>query len=242
MGQRVSLRLQYFIALNALGFSLITYGFGWAQPGGRPCNLGAFIHSTIGEWVGSYQESTNGQKPDNRYFKAVIRPVGPDSYEARFDYYRPDEKTGAPVKIGGSTVAIKLGPDGTATSTIAGDGQVRTDTGRMKPEQHQLCEVLCLSSDGVLQGRGEGNIQVSGLPMGLGKNGRILDYCSTWENRNGSLKMSRQFKVRFRALGIRKTYDVKAEFIARPGGNVMEIMKTAGKNTSRETAFSPVSK
>jgi len=242
MGQRNSLRQKVFIALGWLGFSLITCAAAWAQADARPCDIGQFIQGTVGEWVGIYEESTNGEKAENRYFRAVIKSSGADTYEALFDYFKPDDKTRTPVKVGGSTVIIKIASDGTATSTIAGDGQVRTDIGRMKPERHQLCETLNLSPDGALRGRGQGNIQVSGLPMGLGKNGRILDYCSTWEKPDGILKMSRQFKVRFRALGIRKTYDVKAEFVARPGSNLMGLIRQAERKSGSETAFSPAPK
>jgi len=227
MSQRSLFLQKLFIAGLALILNPMVYTAGWAQANTPPGSIREFIHGLVGEWVGSYEESTDGEKADNRYFRAVIRQSGPDSYEAVFNYYKPDPQTGALMKIGCSTVNTKLSPDGTATNTITGDGQVRVESGRLKPERHQLCEVLCLSPAGAVQGRGNGRIQVSGIPMGLGKNGRMVDYCSTWSKSNGLLKMSRQFKARFKVLGISKSYDIKAEFTARPGSNLNEVMKIA---------------
>jgi len=71
---------------------------GVAQPSAPPASVGSFLDSLVGEWIGTCVQSTDGKAAGNKYFHAVIKQPGPDTYETVFEYYRLDEQTGAPLK------------------------------------------------------------------------------------------------------------------------------------------------
>jgi hypothetical protein len=186
-----------------------------------------FFNSLVGDWVGTYEEVTNGEKAETRYFRAVIKQPNPASCETVFEYYRFDRTSNSPVKVGASSIITCILPDGTGQSTTVGDGQVKVDDHTLQPEKHRITEVLRWSpGGGGLEGRGQGSINVSGVAMNLGKNGKILDYRSTCSQSDGILKMSRQFRIKFKVLCFSKSYNVKTDFVARPGRDLAGLTKS----------------
>jgi hypothetical protein len=189
-----------------------------------PGNIGAFFHSLTGEWIGRCEQTTDGKQADNKYFHAVIKQAAPNIYESRFDYYRLDQHSGAPLKIGVSKMTTTIGADGTVKNAISGSGQVMIDENTSKAQKHELSEILTTSPSGGLQGRGTGTINVSGMPFNAGKSGKIKDDRSTWSLSNGVLKISQQLRVGFKALIFGKSFDIAANFTARRGTNVLAMM------------------
>lgn len=233
MRQHVSLSRILAVLTVPLVLLVITSRAGRAQASAPPNNVGSFIHGLIGEWVGTCVQSTDGKATDNKYFHAVIKQSGPDTYETVFEYYRLEPQTGAPIKVGVTTMATTVAADGTATNRITGKADVLIDPETLKPEQHDLSEVLRVSPSGGLEGIGSGSIKVSGLPLGLGKNGTVQDYRSTWSQSNGVLSISQHLKVKFKVLFFSKRFTIIADYTARPGSDIVGLMKRAEGNASR---------
>ena len=198
-----------------------------AEPGGAPDNVASFLHGLVGEWVGTCVQSTNAKAAENKYFHAVIKQTGPDGYETVFEYYRLDPQTGAPIKVGATTMSTTVAPDGTATNRITGKADVLIDPTTRKPEQHDLSEVLRVSPAGGLEGTGSGTIKVSGMPLGAGKSGRVREYHSTWSQRNGVLSMHQRLNAKFRVLFFSKSFAIIADYTARRGSDIAGLMKRA---------------
>jgi len=238
MRQHVS-DIQMLVTLVAfLMLTVITPRAGHAQPNAPPDSVGSFIHSLIGEWVGICVQSTDGKATDNKYFHAVIKQSSPDSYETVFEYYRLDPKTGATIKVGATTMATRIAADGTASNRITGKADILIDPKTLRPEQHSLSEVLRASRSGGLEGTGSGSINVSGMPLGLGKNGRVQDYHSTWSQSNGVLSMSQHLKVRFMVLLFSRRFTIIADYTARHGSDIVGLMKSAKDNANRAAGAS----
>lgn len=217
-----------------LAVALIASIIGYAQPVAQPNDAGGFIHNLIGEWIGAYEQFTDGEKLAPKYFHAVIKQSGPDTYQTIFEYYRLDGRTGAPIKVGESIMTTRVASDGTATNNIIGKGQVRIDPKTSKPEEHDLSEVLLVSPLGRLQGRGSGSISVSGMLLGMGRNGKVTDCRSAWTMSNGALKISQELKVTFRVLLFSKSFVITAEFTGNRGSDIAGLMKrAAGKRPGR---------
>ena len=113
------------------------------------------------------------------------------------------------------------------TNSIQGKGQVRIDPKTTKPEQHDLSEVLRASADGGLEGTGSGRISVSGMALGLGKNGQVSDSHSAWSMHNGALTISQELKVKFKVLIVSKSFDITAQFTGTRGSDVAGLMRSA---------------
>ena len=105
-------------------------------------------------------------------------------------------------------------------------------------EQTQLSEVLRMSPSGSLEGKGRGSISVGGTAPGLGRDGKVSDYTSTWVLHDGVLSISERLRVTFRILFFARHYDIVDSFKAGRGSDVMSLMKSAGANPNPNPASS----
>lgn len=183
-----------------------------------------FFRSITGEWIGACEQSTDGEKADNKYFHAVIRQLDDNTFESNFRYYRLDKNTGEAISIGESAVSTEIEPDGTAKNRVTGKGTVLVYE-ESKNQTHDLTEVLATTGENTLQGKGSGTISVSGMPFGLGKNGKIENAGSVWSLTNGVLSIRQTIKVGFRVLLFKKRFDVVADYTARRGSDLAALMK-----------------
>jgi len=214
------LRLSLLSIAVALGLLIFVSNMASGQP--QSADPKQFLDSLIGDWIGICEQSTDGEKAENKYFHASIKQVAPETYTGKFDYYRIDPKTGNPLHIGQSTIRIDIAADGTATSKITGSGSVLVEN-KPKNQEHELTEVLTCVPGGLL-GKGDGKLSVSGMPFGLGKNGKVKSATSKWSINNGVLTISQNIKVGFRALVFNKSFDIATNFKAKKGSNIASLM------------------
>lgn len=194
---------------------------GFAQ-GGRT-DARSFFTSSVGDWIGTCHQSTDGKQAEDKYFHASIKQADPNTFAGQFDYYRLDAQTGKALPIGTSNITVMIAPDGSATSKITGQGTVMVD-GSPKEQSHELTESLTPNGNGTLTGKGKGSISVSGMPMGVGKGGKVKEETSTWSLNNGVLTLSQSIKVGFKVLLFSKSFKMDANFVAKHGTNVAEVM------------------
>lgn len=181
-------------------------------------NVGEFFKSMTGDWIGTCKQSTDGKQADDKYFHASVKQIGPNIYETKFEYYRLNSKTGEMVRAGGSTVTTTISQDGQAKSRITGNGQILVNNSP-KNQKHDLMETLSFNNEG-LQGNGTGTLSVSGMPMGLGKNGKVRNDKSIWSINDGILTIRQSLDVSFRAIFFSKSFSVVANYTAKRGTNV----------------------
>ncbi|MHB0912870.1 MAG: hypothetical protein ACYC2Y_05420 [Armatimonadota bacterium] len=185
-----------------------------------------FLESVKGDWVGTCEQSTDGEPAENKYFHAIVKQTGENTYESNFEYYRWDEKTDSPLHIGDARIVTEIAPDGSAKNAITGNGTMLVDN-QPKKQEHQLSETLSVAGEGTLRGAGDGKITVYGLPLGLGKNGSIRTFESTWTLKDDVLTVSQKLEAGFKVLLFTKRFDVEAKSVARRGSDVVRLMKSA---------------
>jgi hypothetical protein len=217
-----------------LTLTLVASRAGCAEESAPQEGVGGFIQTLVGEWVGTCVQSTNSEATDKRYFHAVVTQSGPDTYRAVFEYFRPHPRTQAPVSVGVTVMTTTVAADGTATNVITGTGEVLVDPKTSKPELHELSERLSITPSGSMEGAGGGSIEVSGMPLGLGKRGTVREYRSAWSLANGVLTMRQSLNASFKVLFFSKTFTIVANYVAQPGNDISGLMKIA------EGAPSPV--
>lgn len=200
---------------------------GYSQPASESSGIEAFFHMLPGDWIGTVSQSTDGKFSDTKYFHAVTKQLSPDIFETVFTYYRLDQKTGAPLLVGVSGMATKIDATGTATNSLTGKGDILVDVNSWKPETHELTELLRTSPTGGLVGTGSGSIIVIGMPLNLGKNGKVKSYTSTWAMSDDVLTISQRFKVDFRVFLFRKSFAITADYIGKRGSDIVGLMKAA---------------
>lgn len=192
-------------------------------------DIRAFLTSLTGEWVGACKQATDGQNAEDKYFHAVVKQVDGDNFDTQFEYYRTEN--GEPVLIGTSSITTTVTADGAASNRIKGKGVVRVN---MKPKNqtHDLTEALKATGPTTLEGRGSGTITVSGMPLNLGKNGKITDSESTWKLDKDVLTIRQSIKAGFRVVFFSKTFRVTADYVARRGSDLAALMRAESQSAS----------
>lgn len=197
-------------------------------------NVRAFLQSITGEWIGVCQQSTNGELAEDKYFHAMVKQVDASTFDTKFEYYRLEN--GAPLHIGTSCVTTIIGPDGTVSNKIKGQGTVLVEN-KPKQQQHDLLEVIKLTGDNKLEGSGSGSISVSGMPLGIGKNGKIKSSKSEWTLANNVLTIHQTIKATFKVLFFGKSFDVVAHYTATRGSDVASLMNRAIQSASKTSSL-----
>lgn len=192
-----------------------------AVPSGA--SAGEFFKSMVGEWIGTCEQSTNGVPADNKYFHVVVKQLAPDTFDSKFEYFLVDKKSGAVNRIGESAITTKVLPDGTVKNQITGSGTVLVEN-KPKSQNHDLQEVLAVSPTGELTGKGSGKVSVSGMPFGVGKNGKIQAADSIWSIQDGVLSIQQNLRVGFKALIFSKKFSMTAKYTARRGSDVAKLI------------------
>lgn len=216
----IRFKISLFSIAVALGLLIFVSSTASAQS--QSIDSKQFINSLVGDWVGTCEQSTDGEVAENKYFHATIKQVDPGVYTGNFDYYRIDPNTGGPLHIGQSTIRIDIAADGTAKSKITGSGIVMVEN-KPKTQEHELTEVLTCTPDG-LQGKGDGKLSVSGMPFGIGKNGKVKSATSEWFMDIGVLTINQNIKVGFRTLVFSKSFELAANYKARKGSDIASLM------------------
>ena len=203
---------------------------GFAQSSTAPQgDARSFFGSIVGEWIGTCEQSTDGQKAENKYFHAIVKQVDANTFSSQFEYYRYDESSSRSLRMGDSTVVTTIGKDGVAQNKITGKGIILVND-QPKNQELEFTETLTSVGADSFNGAGSGKICVDGMPFGLGKNGKIQSVKSEWSLKNGVLSLDQTIKVGFRALVFTKTFNVAARYTARHGSNVASLM-TKGTQT-----------
>jgi len=218
MNSEVTMKRSLSIALGVGLFSLAVASFGQSQPqvGQR------FLAGLEGEWVGTAQQRIEGQEPLTRYFHLVVRRRDDQTFTMTLRYYRPNPKTGALEVAGVEEGTSTVQPDGSIQRQMQGTGYVLVDNGP-KPESHSATGRARATSAGVLEGEASGTIQVDGLPLGVGKRGRIERAREEWSVTDGLLIGRTSFVACFKALMISKRFKVETTCRAERGSNLAAL-------------------
>lgn len=195
-------------------------------------NTISFFQNIVGEWIGTCEQSTDGEEADDKYFHAFVKQLNDNTFSTKFDYYRIDKETNTPLRIGETTVTTVIGPDGAAKSKITGKGIILVND-KPKNQTHELHETLVSTSNESLQGEGNGKISVSGMPLGLGKNGKVGSSKSDWSLNDGVLNIRQTISASFKALFFKKTFDVAANYTAKRGSNVASLWSPQSRSASK---------
>lgn len=187
--------------------------------------IAEFFRAIAGQWIGVCKQSTDNEPADDKYFRAIIKESSPGLFEAHFDYYRVGDN-GALQHIGSSNVTATISAAG-ATGRVLGDGEVLVDQ-KVKRQEHDLTETMTATGTGIVTARGSGSLKVSGMPLGLGKLGKVKDDQSSWSLSNGTLTVHQSMSIVFKALFLSKSFKVDASYTAVRGADVATLLPKPG--------------
>jgi len=183
-----------------------------------------FYQKVVGDWVGTYEHTTDGEQAEDIYFKFSVKQSDPNSFTGEFAYFRLNEATGDPQPAGTATIKSMVEADGSVTNVISGEGTIMIEN-NLKQQTYNLVEKLCNSDCGGLSGDICGKVSVAGLPFGVGKNGRVSSGSSAWSLDGDVLTINQSIKAGFKVLFFSKSYTLLANSKATRGTDVAAIMK-----------------
>ena len=184
-----------------------------------------FFRSIVGDWVGTYEHSVNGEQAEDTYFKFSVKQADQNTFASHFEYYRLDPATGAPQPAGTAKIQTMVQPDGSVKCITTGEGTILVEA-KPKAQTYNLLETLCGSDCGIT-GKIGGKVSVSGLPLGLGKNGRVSSGSSAWTLDGDTLTIKQSLKTAFKVLLFSKSYSLSASSTATRGTDLAGLMKKA---------------
>lgn len=191
------------------------------SPPGRAVD---FYQKIVGDWVGTYEHTTDGEQAEDIYFKYSVKQADPNSFTGQFAYYRLNA-AGDAESAGTATIQSTVQDDGTVKNVISGDGTILIEN-KLKQQTYDLVETLSTSQCG-LSGDIGGKLSVSGLPLGLGKNGQVSSGSSAWSLDGDTLTIKQSIKAGFKILLFSKNYSLLASSTATRGTDLASIMKKA---------------
>ena len=207
--------------LAILTFILASTAFAQPAPSTRAVD---FYQKVVGDWVGTYEHTTDGEQAEDIYFKFSVKQSDPNSFTGKFAYFRLNEATGDPEPAGTATIKSTVEADGSVTNVISGEGTIMIEN-NLKQQTYNLVEKLCNSDCGDLSGDICGKVSVAGLPFGVGKNGRVFSGSSAWSLDGDVLTINQSIKAGFKVLFFSKSYTLLANSKATRGTDVAAIMK-----------------
>jgi hypothetical protein len=181
-----------------------------------------FFAGLEGEWVGTAQQRVEGEASLTRYFRLVVRRQDAQTFAMTVQYYRPNPKTGALEAAGSEQGTSTLEPDGTIQRHLEGNGSVLVDY-QAKPESHSATGRARATAAGVLEGEASGTIRVEGMPLGLGRRGKIERGREEWSVSGGVLTGRMSMVACFRAFLISKRFKVETTCRAERGSDVAAL-------------------
>ena len=184
-----------------------------------------FYQKIVGDWVGTYEHTTDGEQAEDIYFKFSVRQAYPNSFNGQFAYFRLNQATGDPEPAGTATIQSTVQPDGTVRNVIAGDGTILIEN-KLKQQSYNLVETLSSSTCG-LSGDIGGKVSVSGLPFGVGKNGRVSSGSSAWSLDGDNLTINQSIRAGFKILLFSKSYSLLASSKCTRGTDVAALINKA---------------
>lgn len=187
-----------------------------------------FYARMLGDWVGVSVSRVQGQEPSTSYFHLTVSRSDPRTFREQYTYYRRDPKTGALAPSGTQTNLAVLEANEQIRCTASADGTILVDY-KPKKQSWQTTGVGRCDGPDRFQADVSGKISVDGMPLGLGKRGRIRSARATWSISGAALLGRTEVESRFRAFVISKSYRVVSEMRAERG---RDIHAFAGRQAS----------
>jgi hypothetical protein len=181
-----------------------------------------FYNQVQGHWVGTAVSRLDGAEPVTGYFHLLVSRVDENTFREEYVFYRTHPETGALERSGTQSVLSTVGGDAVMQQTCWGNGTILID---FKPKKHTFKTNGKARSTGPhrLEAEAAGKIAVEGLPLNLGKNGKLRKATASWSLKDETLIGESRVETSFRALLFTKRYSYQTQLRAQRGADVKRV-------------------
>jgi hypothetical protein len=197
-----------------------------------------FYERILGEWVGTSVTRLPGQEPATTYFRLVISRPDAGTFRQEFTFFRRNRKTGVLERSGTQTTRAILAPDGGVRCVAEASGTILIDF-KPKKQTWQTSGTGRCDGDACFLADVTGRVSVDGMPLGLGRRGKIRKARATLELQGTTLVGRSEVETRFRVLLFSKKYRVVTETRAERGRDVHSYAAQAAVTGQRSVLPAP---
>jgi hypothetical protein len=180
-----------------------------------------FYTHVLGHWVGTTVSRLDTAEPVTGYFHLLITRVDENTFREEYTFYRRHPKTGVLERSGTQSDLSTIASDGIIHRTSQGSGTVLIDF-KPKNQSFQASGEAHFTGAGHLEVEAKGKIAVDGMPLGLGKNGK-LKATASWSLADDKLISQTHVETSFRVLFFGKRYRIETQLSAQRGANVQIV-------------------
>jgi hypothetical protein len=180
-----------------------------------------FYTHVLGHWVGTTVSRLDTAEPVTGYFHLLITRVDENTFREEYTFYRIHPKTGVLERSGTQSDLTTIASDGVIHRTSQGSGTVLIDF-KPKNQSFEASGEARFTGADHLEVEAKGKIAVDGLPLNLGKNGK-LKATATWSLEKDKLISQTHAETSFRVLFFGKRYRIETQLRAQRGANVQIV-------------------
>jgi hypothetical protein len=181
-----------------------------------------FYTHVLGQWVGTTVSRLDGAQPVTGYFHLLVTRVDDKTFREEYTFYRVHPKTGVLECSGTQTDLSTIVGDAVVHRTCKGSGTVLIDF-KPKNQAFEADGEARFASPEHLDAEVKGKISVDGMPLNLGKNGKLRKATASWSIEEGKLVGQTQVETSFRAFLFTKRYRIQTELRAQRGTSVQMV-------------------
>jgi hypothetical protein len=180
-----------------------------------------FYTRVLGHWVGTAVSRLEGAEPVTGYFHLLITRVDENTFREEYTFYRISPTTGVLERSGTQSDLSTIESNGIIRRTSQGSGTVLIDF-KPKNQSFQASGEAHFTGPDHLEVEAKGKIAVDGMPLGLGKNGK-LKATAAWSLEEDKLICQTHVETSFRVLFFGKRYRIETQLRAQRGANVQIV-------------------
>jgi hypothetical protein len=187
-----------------------------------------FYAQVLGDWVGTTVSRLDGAKPVTGYFHLLITRVDEHTIREEYTFYRLHPKTAGTRKAGGLETSgtesdlTTTESNGAIHRSVQGSGTILIDF-KPKKQSFEASGTAHFTSPDHLEAEAKGKIVVAGMPLGLGKHGKLQKATASWSLEAGKLIGQTQFEASFRVLFFTKRYRIAIQLRGERGTNFQTL-------------------
>jgi hypothetical protein len=227
---RVSRRPTLFAALCVAPLLLLRpagrrAAFCAGLPGDATAPLAAaqqFYTRVLGDWVGTAISRLNGDEPATAYFHLVIARVEENTFREEYTFYRIHPKSGALERSGTQSVLSTIDSSAVIHQTCRGSGTVLIDL-KEKNESFEASGQAHFTGPDHLEAEVKGKIAVDGMPLNLGKNGKLRKATAAWSLEDDQLIGRTRVETSFRVFLFAKRFLIETQLRAQRGADLQTV-------------------
>jgi hypothetical protein len=181
-----------------------------------------FYVRVLGDWVGTAVSRLGGAEPTMAYFHLVFSRLDANTFREEFTFYRIHPQTGVLAPSGTQSVLSAIGADAVIRQSCRGSGTVLIDM-QPKNESFEARGEARMTGPELLQAEAEGRIAVDGMPLNLGKNGKLRKATASWSLQDDKLTGVSRVETSFRGLILVKRFRMETQLRAERGSDVRAV-------------------